>query len=135
MALHMAIKKNKGYVLPRLPRGVRVAMQGSHEISGFLLLLSQEGNSCRPHWEGDGVRGIGESVVRQDQKIALCQTTVILILKGKHIWCKRKGSGEESAPDLMGFFYRQTVICRETEKTFFLQSLLLCKKEKTYLQR
>lgn len=47
-------------------------MQGSHEISGFLLLLSQGGNSCRPHWEGGGVMGIGESVVRQDQKITLC---------------------------------------------------------------
>lgn len=70
--------------------------------------------------------GIGESVVRQDQKIALCQTTVILILKGKHIWCKRTGSGEESAPDSMGFFHWQTVICRET---FFL-SFLLCKKNK-----
>ena len=114
---HKKNKKNKGYVLPCLPRGVRVAMQGSREISGFLLLLSQEGNSCR---EGNGVRGIGESVVRQDQKIALCQTTVILIVKGKHIWCKRRGSGEESTPDLMGFFHRQTVICRETEKTFFI---------------
>lgn len=54
-----------------------------------------------------GVMGIGESVKRQDQKIALCQTTVILILKGKHICCKRKGSGEESAPESMGFFHWQ----------------------------
>lgn len=42
------------------------------------------------HEREDGVMGIGESVVRQDSKIALCQTTVILILKEKHIWCKRK---------------------------------------------
>lgn len=53
-------------------RGVIAATQESREISGFLLLLSQGGNSCRPHWEGDGVMGIGESVVWQDQKIALC---------------------------------------------------------------
>lgn len=49
--------------------------------------------------------GIGESVGRQDQKIARCQTTVSLFLKGKHIWCERKGSGEESAPDSMLFFH------------------------------
>lgn len=103
--LHRAIKKNKDYALPCLLREVRAAMQGSREISGFLLLLSQGGNSCRPHWESGGVMGIGESVVRQDQKITLCQATVILILKGKHIWCKRKGSGEESALDLMRFFH------------------------------
>lgn len=34
--------------------------------------------------------GIGESVVWQDQKIALCQASVLLILKGKHIWCKEE---------------------------------------------
>lgn len=56
--------------------------------------------------------GIGESVERQDQKITLCQATVILILKGKHIWCKRKGSGEESALHLMRFFHWWTVIFR-----------------------
>lgn len=65
----MAIKENKGYALPCLLRGVRAASQGSREISRFLLSLSQGGNSCRPHWEGGGVVGKGESVVRQDQKI------------------------------------------------------------------
>lgn len=71
--------------------------------------------------------GIGESVVRQDQKIALCQTTVILILKGKHVWCKRKGSRGESAPDFMGFFHWKTIICRENIFCY-VKKMLLCKR-------
>lgn len=66
--------------------------------------------------------GIGESVVRQDQKITRCQTTVILILKEKHIGWKWKGSGEESAPDWMGFFHWQIVICRKSQKAFLIIS-------------
>lgn len=62
--------------------------------------------------------GIGESVVRQDQKIARCQTTVILILKGKHIWYKRKGSEEESAPDTVGFFPLDCCLQRNSKGVF-----------------
>lgn len=55
--IHRAIKKYKGHVLPCVFRGVRAAMQGSREISRFLLLVSQGGNSCRPHWEVGGGHG------------------------------------------------------------------------------
>lgn len=67
------------------------------------------------HERGDGVMGIGESVVRQDSKIALCQTTVILILKEKHIWCKRKSLLQI----WLDLFHWSTVVFKGNQNTFF----------------
>lgn len=55
-------------------------MQGSREISGFLLFLSRGENSCQLLCEGE-VMCVGESVLPQDQKIDLSKTTYV---KNKH---------------------------------------------------
>lgn len=100
--------------------------RGHMKLVDFYYYYPQGGNSCWPHTEvGAGVMGIGESVAREDQKITRCQTTVILILKEKHIGWKRKGSGEESAPDLMGFFHWQIVICGESQKAYSIISFTM----------
>ena len=98
-------------------------MRGSIEIGGFLLLLSQGGHSCRPHWEGGwghGYRWVSSAAVSEN-------SSVILTLKGKYILSKRKGSS--AAPNPMKLFHWQTIF-GEAQMEFVISAAMQVTKLK-----
>lgn len=134
--LHMAIKKKKNtktmYCLVCSERS-ELSGRGHVELVYFCYYYRREEIFAGLSGMGWGrIMGIGESVVRQDQKIALCQTTELLFWfwKGNIFGTRGKKAGKSLLRTQLDFSTGRVLFAEKLKRHIFKNHFCYVKKKK-----